>query len=780
MKKYYRYILAAAAIAFGLTACHKEAEYEPGAPDVDGCYGVYFPSQAETGFHIYSPAEDPVTEITVKRTLSKGAIDVPFVAKTSDEDAFSIGKIHFDDGQEETTLTIDFSKSEIAKEYALSVSVVDEQYASKYNNAPVSFDFSFMRVEYQYVLNPKTEEPAIVTFEQPWWAETATARIKYYELNGIRYCQTETLSHVSEGEEYTGYGFFGTGTKDDYAELNFLWYTDKTDIDGNQFIELPLQQAMYVNGAQRYMFDYIAFLRDWKGESVDWISEALSGDYLYGYYDGNGGFYFYVYAYISLAGSGWSVDAIDFYGIADGFTRVDYSIEAELDYSVDGVLPVYFELGADVNEIRFAGFEGELSKNGVENAVASITSDEEGLNIVTVSKEDIYEYEEAYYADSAISFEKTGTYTIVAVAYDAKGEVQNYTSVAGPFVAEGDIEENAVNISVGTETTSERYAPESDASNSFGFWIVGEDIKAVNYTIVTTASFEKNADVICSGVKYGAEGSVVLEAGEIEEVNAEGGYTELASGLNALTGYTLVVWATNGVSDTVVTAEYTTEGLPNEIIADGTFSYVYTIYNTNYDPSTEEEWDRIVDGMSLEYNPNTDCYEIPEWYGDVTLRFKYDKESGEISVPMQGVENLSAYGYGVVFVTDPSALPQDFIDYFEINLTPQSYVDEDGIFHFYVSYASTAGYYMGTGYEHFGPSEAFEVEAEATAAAPVQRSFRKFEGFSPVDCRFGVKYSAYERDPQPVAIKVVDAPRRTFAAKESLRGSERTVETRKF
>ena len=153
-----------------------------------------------------------------------------------------------------------------------------------------------------------------------------------------------------------------------------------------------------------------------------------------------------------------------------------------------------------------------------------------------------------------------------------------------------------------------------------------------------------------------------------------------------------MVWATNGVSDTFVTDGYTTEGLPNEIIADGTFSYVYTIYNTNYDPSTEEEWDRIVDGMSLEYNPNTDCYEIPEWYGDVTLKFKYDKESGEISVPMQGVEDLSADGYGVVFVTDPSALPQSWIDHYKIDLTQESDVDEDGVFHFYVSYATTAGY----------------------------------------------------------------------------------------
>ena len=358
--------------------------------------------------------------------------------------------------------------------------------------------------------------------------------------------------------------------------------------------------------------------------------------------------------------------------------------------------------------------------------------------------------------------------------------MQNYTSVAGPFVAEGDIEENAVNISVGTETTSERYAPDSDASNSFGFWISGEDIKAVNYTVVPTASFEKNADAILSGVKYGAEGSVALEDSDIEEVNAVGGYTQLVSGLDALTSYTLVVWATNGVSDTFVTDGYTTEGLPNEIIADGTFSYVYTIYNTNYDPSTEEEWDRIVDGMSLEYNPNTDCYEIPEWYGDVTLVFKYDKESGEISVPMQGIEDLSAYGYGVAFVTDPSALPQDFIDDFKIDLTQKSYVDEDGVFHFYVTYATTTGAYLDTNYEDFGPTEAFVAEAEAAPAAPGQRNFRKFEGFGNLDCSFGLKFSDYERDPQPVAIKVVNAPRRTFGTGASLRGSERTVEVRKF
>ena len=96
------------------------------------------------------------------------------------------------------------------------------------------------------------------------------------------------------------------------------------------------------------------------------------------------------------------------------------------------------------------------------------------------------------------------------------------------------------------------------------------------------------------------------------------------------------------------------------------------------------------------------------------------------------------------------------------------------------SYATTEGYYLDTDYEHFGPTEAFEAEAEAAPAAPGQRNFRKFEGFGNLDCSFGLKFSDYERDPQPVAIKVVNAPRRTFGTGASLRGSERTLEERKF
>ena len=786
MKKYFVYILAAVAIALGLTACHKVAEYEPGQPDVEGCYGVYFPSQEATGAHTFDPTMTPEIEFTVVRSNSKGAIEVPLVV-SDPEGVFELEPLKFEDGQSETMLKVKFPNADLGVAYPLSIAIKDPVYASRYNTGAVSLDFSVLRVEWKYFLDPKTGEPAVIRYTEGWNELEHTGKLKYYEVGNLRTCVIEPDPYVEDGVSYPG--FWASGEK---YTLNFFWYLDTsvTGEDGElyQALHAPVQPVQYhtkysaeVNLYDNYSFYTVLNPTD-PFTSLDFKSFAgkYSDKIPCSYYDGNGGFHFYTAYYYMPGQGGWSTNLYDTVLLADGFTRVDYSIKAELDYSVEGVLPVYFEVGADVKEIRFAGFEGELSKNGTEKAVESITSSEEGLNIVTVSEDDIYEYGEAYYADSAISFEKTGTYTIVAVTYDAKGEVQNYTSVAGPFVAEGDIEENAVNISVGTETTSERYAPDSDASNSFGFWISGEDIKAVNYTVVPTASFEKNADAILNGVKYGAEGSVALEDSEIEEVNAVGGYTQLVSGLDALTSYTLVVWATNGVSDTFVTDGYTTEGLPNEIIADGTFSYVYTIYNTNYDPSTEEEWDRIVDGMSLEYNPNTDCYEIPEWYGDVTLVFKYDKESGEISVPMQGIEDLSAYGYGVAFVTDPSALPQSWIDEIGIDLTQKSYVDEDGVFHFYVSYATTKGAYFDTNYEYFGPTEAFVAEAEAAPAAPGQRNFRKFEGFGNLDCSFGLKFSDYERDPQPVAIKVVNAPRRTFGTGASLRGSERTVEVRKF
>ena len=156
-----------AAMSLFTVGCVEEPiQYEKGEPDVDGCYGVYFPLQDATGAHTYDPSQDTEVVFTVARTNTEGAITVPVTYTESHEGVFEVGEVAFDDGQSETTLTVTFPNSENGIEYKLSLAVVDPQYASKYADGNTHVDFSVMRVQWMDFLNPVTNEPAVVTFYQ--------------------------------------------------------------------------------------------------------------------------------------------------------------------------------------------------------------------------------------------------------------------------------------------------------------------------------------------------------------------------------------------------------------------------------------------------------------------------------------------------------------------------------------------------------------------------------------------------------------------------------------
>lgn len=712
MKKYFKYILALAAVVFGMTACQQEEEYSSGQPDVNGCYGVFIPSQEAIGDHTFDPTMEPATEFIIKRSDSKGAITVPYTYTESEKGIFKLGQIKFEDGQSETTLKVEFPDAGLGTKYELSIQISDEQYASKYSVNPVAADFSVMRVEWKYLMDPKTKEKAIVTFNQIWWGEIATGYIKYYELDGIRHCYTETLTHFYDGEYYDGYGFFGTGTADNFDEMYFKWYTEDQNSLGNDLIELPMQKAVFVSGAQRYFSDILCYFRDCTGENLDWLKNALnSGDpdgaYPCSYYDGNGGFYFYVTGYYLEDGRGSWTDDYDIIGIASGFSRVDYSLEVELDYAKEGVLPVFFEAGVDVKEIKFAGFEGELSKVGTEKAAEEIqaATEESTLEVYSITEFTYDETIEKNVAFKGIELEKTGTYTIVAVAYDAEGNVQGFSSVAGPYVAAADSEDNAVVVSVGTEDISPRYESEGYLdSNSFGYYILGEDVTEAHYTIFKEESYNEKEAEYNALVKAGVEGVTVLDEEGLASLNGEGGYSNIVTGLDALTDYVVVVWATNGVSDTFVKSSYSTNGLPNELVSNNA-AYIYTIWDAGYDPETEESYPYLEENLTLEWDPNQEMYVLQNWSSaGIPFYYSYDEETGEISVPTQ---ELGVYtgmeSYGSIHVCETANLPEDYIDYFGIDITKKNYVGEDGGLYLYLSYFTPIGYYMGTGYEVLYP-----------------------------------------------------------------------------
>ena len=657
-----------------LFSCQPQVDpFQPGEEDVAGCYGVYFPSQAATGSHTLDPTMAPEATFTAMRKNTSGAITVPLKV-TASENVFDVGALSFADGQSETTFTVKFPNSEIGKSYSLSIAIEDPQYASKYLNQPIAFDYSMMRVEWNYVLNPQTGEKAKVHWVQGWWGEEVDTYVKYYEVNGIRTCFTETIpeSHFYK-EYYTGYGFWGVGAAEGDAEWSFIWYTKNKNDDGNQLIRIPRQKTGYYRddyGADVYVLDY--FYWDTSSDSdSEFISWAKSNSDVASYYDGNGGIYLSARSYYMFGVGGWNPGAYDTYGIAEGFNRADYTLTLSAGESDEGIIPVTMNFSTDVEEVKYAGFLGSLTPTQTENAAnAIIEGTAEGIGTAT------------YAGTAYLTFPESGAYTLVAVGF-ANGEAKSTASTFFNYVAAGDEEAYAVKLFGGVEDISALYEKDGfNKTNSFQFYLYGEDLTDVKVGIAKTSAVED------AGGPEAFIGSLTPVSAEALAAINGNGYTDICTGLDANMDYTLIVWGTNDFLSKIVTFEYTTEGLPSIQLGIGTYNYAGIVFDG--------------DDPDLEYfvNPNyVDLYEITHWGYDVTFKFYWDQETNECYVPSQWT-GYTHSSYGPIYILELNDYAEELAE------EPSSYYDpETNTFVFNVIYYVAAGYF---GYDF----ESFVVTAE--------------------------------------------------------------------
>ena len=138
--KTFRYLIytIVSLLAAGLVSCTEE-EFYPGEPELENCYGVYFPEeQPNATAHMLNPA-DP-------RTLG------------SEEGIFEVAPVTFEDGQKDAVVTVSFDKAENSKNYSCRLSVEDPQYALVYGQNPLSVEFSFTIIEWELVTGPNGEK----------------------------------------------------------------------------------------------------------------------------------------------------------------------------------------------------------------------------------------------------------------------------------------------------------------------------------------------------------------------------------------------------------------------------------------------------------------------------------------------------------------------------------------------------------------------------------------------------------------------------------------------
>lgn len=576
MKKFINILVAAAVTALAVVSCQKAEQVKPGTPDPEGCYGVYFPVQDASGSHIYSPDMDRSVTITVARTNTSGAITVPYTVESDAEDIFVFDDIEFADGQAETEIEVSFDDIEDGKTCSFSIQLSDDNaYISHYNSGAIAFDFSVMCVEMKDFMTEDGTKKAMLTFsDDVFWGEVHDdVYLQYYELDGVRYCTTTGGKLVSPADGSKGVGPWGTD-----VQMSFKWYTNvQLEVNGVKydFIEVLPQYHGWFNSTRNsevWFADYYNYYQanastPYNGDAIKFFTNN-GADYPPCYYDGHGGFIFNLAYYMPTSGGYW-------YGfnrnapvaIAEGYLRVDYSLDVDSDFPDKGVTPILFTVGADVAKVDYAIYEGSLNSVQVQTRVDAISEGKEA-NVLTVSEFAFDATDEIYYAQVGVAPETTGEYTLVAVAFNktteeiTESKAQNAQSLSFFHVGAADDPDYDVEVSVFTEDTPARYK-ELHKYDSFAYGVSGKDLKEVHVAFYTSATLEKyGMDVIKADVKADAKGKYVLSEDALAEINADGGYYDIATGMDAKTTYIVVVWATNGSKEAYAADLYTTEKLP--------------------------------------------------------------------------------------------------------------------------------------------------------------------------------------------------------------------------
>lgn len=745
MKRTIKYMLFAAAMTLGISACVKQApEYIGGEAEVAGCYGVYFPNQDASGKHAYDPADPTVVTFTAARKNTKGDITVPVTVKdTSAAKVFEVGALTFADGQSESTITVNFPNAVIGTMYALSLSITDENYAAKYNDGSFGIDFSVMREKWNSLGNAAYRDDFVTGF---------------YGVDNVEYAVEIQENDLIKGyyrlvNPYCeAYPYNDPGDWDD--SKTWYFYIHAEDPEG---VYIPVQEVGMAWGDGAFYMGSIAGFKIAKGETLDSQKDAGNTGI-----NANGVITF-PKDKLLVGLSGYKNGAL-YTCNAKGMERivlpgaipVDYSLSLSTDYSKDGNAPIEITAGADVAKIKYAVYEGELSANKVKSKVTFIA---DGTDKSTEFSDFTYDDETMMnYASLALSFAKSGIYTIVAVGYDKTDAQQLYGFSTFKYVTAEEQDKYKVSAFAGIEDVSKRYEAQGFTDiNSIQYYIYGDTLTDVHVMFAKTASYTKDEAAYESEVKNNSKYAVSADILKI--INSDGGYAAIQTKLSPLTSYTMLVWATNGNLEKLIVLDRTTDGLPLKQI--GTGSYLYN-----------SAWAGTDTGLGLYSDPNYEnTYVIQPWCNGSSFKFTKD-DKGVIKVAL----NYSGSDYGGagdVYIIESADYWSEAYLKANPDAAKESYYDEKtGVYNFHVVYFIDGLGSFGHAWETFTPdASGASVKASSVSTKTTKAGLKRSKyTFSIPATNFRI-----ERDPQPVKATVktiaTKMPKASGKAGKTLKGN---------
>ena len=516
MKTIYRLFAAFSALSLFAAACTPVEEYKPGVEDNTDCYGVYFPAQ-ETEF-VRSPEEATVITFTVAREKTDGDLIVPINVKDTSS-IFNIKPVNavFEDGQSETTISFDYARIAVGQEYLVSLSIEGDEFVSKYSTLPSNLDFT--------VLVEKWNDLGVGTFTMNVYWDPFTCAVRFFQsdLNPAIYrikmheVLEDGTTDLIFSEEQNTYLYFkvlkkGDKVFDNVADKDDLVFFDvfHTGIINSTYNA----ELLFVHPGSLSSFT----VSDWYYNKVIQVKEDGSPAVIQ------------LAPYIFMNGiGGWSFidqdEAIIL--VLPGCQLVNYSMEIEAGYSENGVLPVKFELGADVAKVKYAIYPGTLNSAQVTRYAGQI-ADGSAEGIATLPADGI----------AKLTLPETGVYTVVAVSFDATGEAQETAAATINYVAEGDNKD--VELYSGLVATG-KYGKEYTSDNTLEYYIFGQDLVDIKIGLFEKGVLENNYEACVEEVLA----SESLSEEDIEAANTSS-YVAVFKDCVPGTEYSVLAWASNG------------------------------------------------------------------------------------------------------------------------------------------------------------------------------------------------------------------------------------------
>lgn len=538
MNRYFTYLISAI-FAFAAISCQEELRYEPGDPDAENCYGVYFPVQNGTGDLQIEPNDQTVLTYTVRRTKTDGEIYVP-IKIVDTAQVFSVTEVHFRDEEAVAEVQVYFPSIQMGKTYECTLQIDGDEYVSKYSKNASSLRFSVTKIKWNNLVGPNGETTGLFrdAVFQDWFSvsdDDAECSVKIqerddmpgfyriYDVYNANYMSALFGGNMSGNCVYQSYMYINATDPDkvwiptfkcglilhsDYGEISVGSYVTENAADFGSSIT-----SVY-GKLREGVIQFPSGALQMKLEMLGWYSANATGKHRI---------------------------------ILPGYSAKDYDVELTAGVSDErGMLPVKVDFGKDVTQVWLAAYEGTLTETAAAEQAQQMLNGTADAEVLKIKRNGTYDF----------TFDKTGMYSIVAIALDASGNIQSSDNLAFGYLSAEDSKSDAKQVIVTCGlTVSDKYAQEGLTSkNSLELYINGKNIQRLHAGIYEKDQWDRDSLALLNEIRGTQFTKSYLDLVNGTGLSLKQGY--LVPG----TEYVLVVEAYNGYREKVLVAKATTEG----------------------------------------------------------------------------------------------------------------------------------------------------------------------------------------------------------------------------